>query len=187
MPWTAPWVFGLILLLRTAAVAGAEPGFDIERADTRLADDVYLLDAEVDYRFSDEALDALESGVPLTVSLDIEVQRKRGWYWFDADVASLEQRYRLQHHALSNQYLVLNENSGAWYAYPTRDSALDALGRIRGLPVIDSHFLDPHEEYEVELRVRLDIEALPAPLRPIAYVTPAWRLGSDWYAWSLQR
>ena len=31
--------------------------------------------------------------------------------------------------------------------------------------------------------VRAEIEALPAPLRPIAYVSPSWRLSSGWYEW----
>jgi hypothetical protein len=45
--------------------------------------------------------------------------------------------------------------------------------------------VDSGEEYEVLIHAELDIEALPSPLRPLAYITPAWRLNSDWYSWSL--
>jgi hypothetical protein len=41
------------------------------------------------------------------------------------------------------------------------------------------------ERYEGALRARLDIEALPAPLRVFAYLSDDWRLTSEWYTWPL--
>jgi hypothetical protein len=176
--WLLALAFGLVPL---CAWAGE---FSVRNADTNLVEGVYLLDAHVDYSFSAEALKALDNGIPLTIRLDIEVQRKRSW-WFDADVASLEQRYQLRYHAFSEQYLVRNLNSGALYTYPTLASAVEALGDIRDFPLLDEKLIKPHAKYEVELRAYLDIEALPSPLRPLAYITPAWHLGSEWYKWSL--
>lgn len=173
------------LLLLQPAAADDEVGFTVNDADTELRDQVYLLDADLDLRFSEETLEALDSGVPLTVSLDISVQQRRSWYWFDSELAALEQRYRLHYYPLSGQYLVRNVNSGALYAYPTLSSALAGLGRVRDLPLIDQNLIEPDADYQVELRARLDIESLPAPLRPLAYVTPSWRLSSDWYLCSL--
>lgn len=159
--------------------------FSVRGADTTLVEGVYLLNAHVDYTFSSQALKALENGIPLTIRLDIEVQRRRSWWWFDDDIASLEQRYQLRYHAFSQQYLIRNLNSGALYTYPTLASAVEALGDIRDFPLLDEKLIKPHEKYEVELRAYLDIEALPSPLRPLAYITPAWHLGSEWYKWSL--
>lgn len=176
------WLCALLLAL-LPLVAAAE-GFAVRHASTRLVDKVYLLDARVDFRFSETALQALDNGVPLTLHLDIQVERKR-WWWLDRTVATLEQRYRLQYHAFSDKYLVHNLNSGALYTYPTLAGALTTVGHIRGLPLLDERLVEAGERYEVGLRVLLDIEALPAPLRPIAYLTPAWHLGSEWYTWSL--
>jgi len=158
--------------------------FFITGVHTHLKDNVYLLDAYIDYRFSDEALEALDNGVPLTFQLTIEIQRKRKW-WLDADVADLQQRYRLQYHALSHQYLLQNLNSGAFYAFQSLTAARDAMGTLRDFPLLDKQLVEPEEKYEVLLHAELDIEALPSPLRPLAYITPAWRLDSDWYTWSL--
>ncbi len=179
--WLSTLVFALLPL--SPVLADAE--FAVEDAETRLEGGVYLLDAEVDYRFSDEALEALDSGVPLVLVLDIEVEQTRPWWWYDIEVATLEQRFEIQYHALSDQYLLSNINSGALYAYPTLSSIGDALGRIRSLPLLDANLIEPNATYEVQLRLRLDIEALPSPLRPLAYVTPGWRLSSDWYACAL--
>lgn len=177
------WAWTLLLGVIVFGQAQAEE-FTVREAKTRLVDGVYQLDVSLDYEFSDESLEALHNGVPLTISLDMEVQRKRSW-WLDEDIAVLEQRFQLYYHALADQYLLRNLNSGAVYTYPTLGTAVAALGTIRDLPLLDEKFIEKGERYEVELRARLDIESLPSPLRPVAYLTPAWRLASDWSAWSL--
>lgn len=172
----------LLGLLLAPPLHAAE--FFITGVSTRLHDNVYLLDARVDYRFSDEALAALDNGVPLTLRLSIEIQRKREW-WLDATVANLEQRYRLQFHPLSHQFLLQNLNSGAFYAFQTLSAALESMGTLSDFPLVDAQLIMEDEVYEVLLQASLDIESLPSPLRPLAYITPAWRLNSDWYTWSL--
>ena len=46
---------------------------------------------------------------------------------------------------------------------------------------------DLDEEYLVRVDVKLDIEALPLPLRPVAYLKPSWDLTSGWSRWPLER
>jgi hypothetical protein len=172
-------LLGLLLALPLHAAE-----FFITGVHIRPQANVYLLDANVDYRFSEEALEALDNGVPLTLQLSIEINRKRNW-WLNAGVASLQQRYRLQFHPLSHQYLLHNINSGAYYAFQSLTAAVDAMGSLRNFPLLDAQLIQEGESYEVLLQAELDIEALPSPLRPLAYITPAWRLNSDWYKWSL--
>lgn len=164
-------------------VAGAQQ-FSVNHGQTRLVDKVYLLDASLSYKFTQEALDALNNGVPLTLVLDIEVYQPRRYLWDDV-VASLEQRYELQYHALSGQYLLHHVNSGAQFSYPTLDSALATLGAVTNIPIIDAPLLDPEKHYMVRVRSRLDIDALPVPLQLTAYVSQSWWLSSGWYSWDL--
>lgn len=174
-------LLGPVLCLAPAAHAG---DFFINGIHTEVKEGVYLLDADIDYRFSEEALRALSNGVPLTIQLTIEIERVRNW-WLNAEVATLEQRYSLQYHALSHQYLLRNLNSGAFYSFPHYPAAVKALGSLRELPLLDSKLILGEEQYKVSMQAKLDIEALPSPLRPVAYITPAWRLKSDWYTWPL--
>ncbi len=182
----ARWLAALVLLplLWLCTPSAWADGFTIREASTQMQQGVYRLSARLDYRLSGEVLEAIENGVPLTVQLEIEVQRKRRW-WLDETVATLTQRYRLYFHALSHQYMLRNLNSNALYAYPTLVSALIGLGRVDGLPLLDNSFIEEGENYEVQLRSHLDIEALPSPLRPLAYITPEWHLSSDWFSCSL--
>lgn len=169
-------------LLWTAGVRAAD--FDVVSASTRLEGGVYRLNARIDYRFSDAALEALQNGVPLTVELDMEVRRRRPWLW-DETVYALTQRFRLEYHTLSRQYLASNLNSGERRGFPTRSGAVRFMGQIADFPFLDKSLLDPDERYEGALRARLDIEALPAPLRLLAYLSDDWRLASEWYSWPL--
>ena len=163
---------------------GWSAGFRVLKADTRLVRGVYLLDARLNYDLSNDVAKALLSGVPLTIELEIEVLRNRTWLW-DETVASLVQRYRLEYHALAEQYVITNLNSGLLKSFPTRGTAIDYIEHIRNFPLLDRSLLNPTEIYHARLRVSLDIESLPTPLRPVAYLSSDWRLGSEWYAWPL--
>lgn len=159
-------------------------GFTVISASTRLVGDTYLLNARLEYRLSEVTLEALQNGVALPLLLEMEVRRRRQWLWDDT-VASLQQPLRLEYHALTNRYLVTNENTGR-QSYPSLAAALTQMGEIRNFPLIDAALIAPDEVYYGRLRTRLDIEALPSPLRPTAYLSGDWRLTSQWYEWPLQ-
>lgn len=172
----------LLLLLNSPASQAAE-AFVIKSLETRLHDNVYSFSTRIEYGFSSEALAALENGVPLIILLNIEVQEER-WYW-NKTIAQLEQGYLLIYHALSKKFILHNLNSGTQTDYSNIDSALHALGYLANLPLIDAKLLKPEARYILRLRSRLDIESLPAPMRPLAYISSDWRLQSDWYTWPL--
>ena len=175
-------LLALLVLLRVTDVQAA--GFDVIEASTRLGDGVYRLNAQIEYSFSEPALDALQNGVPLTIELLMEVRRRRSWVW-DETVYSLVQRFRLEYHALSRQYLVHNLNSGERRNFSTRLAALRFMGRIHEFPLLDRSLLAPDRRYEGALRVQLALDTLPTPLRLFAYLSEDWQLTSEWYTWPL--
>ncbi len=178
--------FFLILLCSHCLVSTASAdGFTIRSVETRLENNVYLLNTHIDYAFSKTALEALQNGVPLIVLLDIEVVQKRSW-WLDKSIAELQQGYLLLYHALTEKYIINNLNSGAQENYNSLDTAISSLGKITDLPILDSKLVIKGTHYDVQLHTYLDLEALPAPMRPIAYISSKWRLESDWYRWPLQ-
>ena len=161
-------------------------GIEVRRAETRVVNDVYLLDADVDFRFSDDALEALDNGVTLTVVMDMQVIRTRAMMW-DERVARVVSRRELRVHPLSNNYILNNLNAGSVRTFRSLEAATSALGTLRNFPMLDAHLLQQDQSYSVRLRARLDIEALPAPLRPLAYLSSRWRLKSAWYTWPIRR
>ena len=166
-----------------AAVASDAAGFEVRDVRTRLDDGVYRLDAEVDFDFSDESLEALHSGVPLTVMVEMEVLRERPL--LDARVAQVAARYSLHVHALSGHYVITDLATGATRSFRTYPEAIAELGRIRDFPLFDAALLEEGESYRLRIRASLDVEALPSPMRLVAYFDSLWQLSSNWRYWEL--
>lgn len=181
-PWWAALLLGAALLLPQSASA-AEEAVTIKSLETKLVEGVYQLNGRIEYRFSEEAIRALQNGVPFLILLNIEVEQIR-WYW-NKNLAELEQGYLLLYHALSEKFIIHNLNSGVQDHYASLDEALSALGRINNLPLLDAKLLLPDARYQVRMRTKLDIESLPAPMRPLAYISSDWKLDSDWVSWPL--
>ncbi len=160
-------------------------GFVVRNADVTLIDKVYRLNTRLSYQLSEEALGALQKGIPLTITLDIEVLRQREYLWAQL-IATIEQRYQLSYHALTQQYLVKNLNTGVQTSFPTLKTAIDDLSSIENFPMLDAQLLLPGEKYFARLRTRLDLETLPVPIRVLAYISSGWRLSSEWYIWSFE-
>jgi hypothetical protein len=151
-----------------------------------LVEGVHRLDARLQLVLSSEALRALSSGVPLTIESQLELIRVRRFYWDDA-IAELALRYELEYRPLSQRYIVRNLNSGDQDSFATLYSALNNLGRVQGLPVIDDALLEAGSSYRIRLRVMLNTQQYPAPLRLLFFWRDEWQLQSEWFEWSLER
>ena len=103
----------------------------------------------------------------------------------DEQIAQLRQRFQLQYHALTEQYIVKNLNSGAQNTAPTLNTALYYLRDIDNIPLIDQQLLNPSQHYQVRLKVSMEFDSLPVPLKLSAYMSRSWWLGSDWFVWDL--
>jgi len=160
--------------------------FEVRSASTQLVGGVHMLDARLQLVLSSEALNALNSGVPLTIELQLQVIRTRRFYLDSVD-AELAVRFELEYRPLSQRYIVRNLNSGDQDSFSTLYSALNNLGRIQGLPVIDESLLIPDREYRVRLRALLATEQYSAPLRLLFFWRDEWQLKSEWYEWTLER
>lgn len=176
---------GLLLgtLLLASAVAAAEFGFD--RVEVGMGGEYVLIDADVSYDLTDAVLEALEHGVPLTFELHVQLRRADAWIW-DKDVVESRIRSVLRYHPLSGLYEVRDLASGTKESFATREAALRTLGRIRAFPVIRVDQLESGEHYVLRMQTFLDIDALPLPLRPKAYISPDWGLESKTWEWRLQ-
>ena len=182
-PWVlALWAFGLVLCLPVPIQA--DDAFLIKEASTRLEEGTYVLDADIEFRFSPEALEALDNGVPLTIVLHFQVRSADAWIWEDS-ASDLRLRYAVRYKPLSERYEVYRLPGDRGRSFVSREAAIAALGELRGIQIVSKDRLDPEAAYLVHMKAELDIEELPLPLRPIAYLRPAWKLTSPWTQWPL--
>ena len=158
----------------------------ITKVSGKVIDHFYFVDAEVLIELSDDARDAVESGVPLRFAFDFQVIRPRKLMW-DQQILALRRSYRLERHALANKYVVTDLVSQKRTVLTSIEDAVEALGHLENITLGKVKDLMLEEALTGRLRGQLDIEALPAPLRPIAYLSPSWHLKSPWRQWTLSR
>ncbi len=175
----------LVGLLCAGALQAQETGPEIRNASTSLDAGVWYLAARIDYRLNRDTLDALQSGIPLTFDLQVEVTENRNWLP-DVEVAALRQYFELSWQPLSRGYLVRNKNSGDQRAHTTLFAALNDLGRITALPLVDAALIEEDKDYQARLRAVLDQQQLPGPLRMLAFWDDDFTLESEWYRWNLR-
>lgn len=178
------FLFNILLVwLLTGSVVAAE--FVVKDARSRLQNDIFVVDAEIDYQFSEVALEALENGVPLTVDVHLQVRRDGAWVW-EKDIVDVHHRRQLRYLPLSSVYEVTGAPGQEKRRFVSRLAAIDALGELQNISVVNVKLLEKGHTYRMEVRSELDIEALPVPLRPTAYMSSDWKLSSEWSTWRIK-
>ena len=176
--------FGLLSVTPALAdfgVKSAAPEIQISAAgDRRLA-----INARLELALNPATEEALHNGIPLEIVIDTELVRQR-WWWTNKLVADWQLRRRLSFHALSRQYLVstpaLNQPAESFGLLEQALNHIANLARLE-LPLTAKKQVEPDARHLLRVRARLDIEALPTVMRPLAYASPSWRLNSGWTSW----
>lgn len=169
----------------SSASAAEDRAFHLHSVEVQEVDGVYLLDAMARLRLPSAVRRALHGGVGLVVTWQVEIFRARDW-WLDADVANVSQRYRIEYHELSLQYLVTTLNTGERRSFVDLTGALAHIGRLHRFPLIDQMLIASQPGYCGRVQVRLDHGALPWALRPTVLFSTAWDLHSQWRGWSFE-
>jgi len=175
-------LFLLSLLLLAAPVVQAE--FKVADIKARVLDGALVLNGALQLELSRKVEEAVSKGIELPVLIDVRLSRRRAFLW-DQRIASWLLRRTLRYHALSGQYLVGTGDSFDSFSLPV--DALRHLGTLNEVRLPLSTDAPSESELVVNLRVHIDIESLPAPLRPVAYTTLSWHLNSGWTAWDVPR
>lgn len=169
------------------SIHSAWADFAVRKVDTQLANSVLHINSVLDMVLSAQSEEALNKGIAFDVVTDIALIEHRRLLW-NRVVTDRSLRQRVQYHALSGQYLVSAEHASQDVErFSTAQAALAYVGTLNmQIPLAKKKAIDGKMRYSLKLRVRLDIESLPAPLRPLAYVTPSWHHNSGWTTWAVQ-
>ena len=181
-------IFGVVCCLAVIVIpyhafAGT---INVRQAQTDVVNQMLVVNADIEFDFSDDALAAIRSGVALFIDVDFRIKRQRPYIW-DPSVLKSSRRLRIERHALTDRYVITDLVTDDRRTHDSLEHAIRDLGNIRAIPVTDRSELDDSQSYRLGVRASLDLESLPAPLRPIAYISPSWRMSSGWYQWRFSR
>lgn len=166
-------------------MADENTGITIKHAEIVANGSSSLLHARIDYYLNDDIIEALNNGITLTFNVSLIIYQHRNWLW-NKRRASLVFPYRLKYHTLSQTYQVTDVTSNHKQVFSGLYPALHALGTLNDLPLHNIAALQA-SKHSAKLSVALNIEALPLPMRPLAYITPNWHLSSNPLQWPLSQ
>lgn len=173
------WLAGGLLCLSLNARAD----FGLTLVDSNVVGDSLRFSAVIDTKLDAPVIEALNKGIPLEIAVDVVMEEHRK-IWWDPTLNTWELRRRIEYHPLSKQYLVHGVGVAA-DGFSELGAALKHLGTWRDITLLVPERISPKRDYRLLLRARLDIESLPAPLRPLAYTSSAWRVSSGWKKWKV--
>ena len=164
--------------------AMAAPDIEILSVESQLSNNILSITADAEVNLAKDPVEALESGVPLFFDLHIEILRNRKYIW-DRDLFKTKYTYSLQRHTLSKKYVLKNLITDTQQVHSSIVAAVESLGQIRKLAVIDMEELTDRKNLVIAIQFELKISALPAPMMPLAYVSPQWHISSHKRKWKL--
>jgi hypothetical protein len=174
------WLAALSLLV-AAAPAAADERIGVMAATLEPnkdgANGAIVLNATFEFELPQALEEAVQKGIALYFNIEFELFRKR-WYWFDRQVASQTLVYRLSYSPLTRQYRLAR--GGLSQPFESLDEALALLKSVRNWKVLDKSQLSPREDYDAQVRMRLDVSQLPKPFQVNAITSREWNLASDW-------
>ena len=149
---------------------------DITVSSAYKALDVHV---QQDLGLSEQAREALEHGITLTISLEMELRNNTAMIVEQRDI----RRYQLRYLPLNDSYQLLNEDSGQQQTF----SRLRHL--FAEMATLDIRLATgplPPGGYELRTRVHLDESRLPVPMRLPAWYSTQWQHDSEWTVWPFE-
>lgn len=166
----------IVLLTAACGNEAVDFGFSIEQVSLRAEPRQLNVGFTQDLRFSQESRDALQHGVALVVSINMELR--------DLETMTLmahEQRfYEISYLPLSQRYELSARDGSFSITYPRMRHAVNALSSLNLR--FETGLLSPGD-YEFRARVKLEQSSLPAPMQLPVLISGKWRHDTDWSSW----
>lgn len=141
------------------------------------------INALLDLGLTPAVEEAVNKGIPLEVTFEITLNRHRR-FWWDREIETWTFVRRIHFHALSDQYVVSGPGDER-ETFASLSDAMRYMGALQGM-VLSLRDAPGEGDFRLSIRAQVDVESLPAPLRPVAYASSAWHLNTGWTTWKVQ-
>ena len=179
------WILALIIGLGSVAPSWAN---DITVMSASLSSRMdqpsgLYLDVNIEFDLPRSVQDALNRGIPLYFVTDFSIQSER-WYWVNKPIVEASLMTRLSYSPLTRQYRL--SRGGLSQSFDSLSETLAILKSLHGWRVSDNSTIENPENCVAEVRIRLDTEQLPLPMK-VTIGENDWDLRSDWHDVMLDR
>ena len=181
-------IISFILLLGLLCSGSAySRGFTIENIENRLVGRTIHVDGNITLRLTDDVRKALSKSIPLHLEMEFVLNRVRNYVW-DKEIAIWTVPVIISYRPVSAEYVVNRPDmAGHEESFDSQHAALERVGIFNDLNLPLPKPITDDREYILQARIKLDLNQLPAMMRPLAYFSSSWHLNSKWTEWPLKR
>lgn len=138
-----------------------------------------LLFATVRHCFTDEMLEGVRNGIPLTFRFDIRLYKIRK-NWFDAELAEHKINHTLSHDTLKEEYQVAFAEKDRPDASKSLEEVKKMMADLNGLKLVPLKKLTVGSRYSLKIKATLVENTLPFSMHSIIPFTSLWNFETDW-------
>ncbi len=131
--------------------------------------------------FTDKILEAIESGVPMGFTYEIEL-RKENAAWVDSLISSNTVRHKIQYDSLKKTYRFSEVGKNVRRKVITRKSSRyqKLMLTLKDIPIAPIFRLDPNEKYYVRVKADLETDRFWFPFNYIFFFVPFSDFETSW-------
>jgi hypothetical protein len=181
----------VFILLAFVACQPSDPGAQTASALTLALDDPQVvwqnetlgIRTGIEFVPSMAVSEALSHGVAVTLVVETRIHPWRGW------LASQQQtrnhRFEIRYLPLSEHYQLTALKTGITATYPRLRLLLADLSEARWLDTHLSADKLGDKVWQVQARVAIDKERMPAPMQVSVWTDEQWQTNSSWWTWEV--
>jgi hypothetical protein len=151
-------------------------GFTINKVSVNRSYQALSVNLQQNLVLSQQAQEAMEHGVTLTIMLEIELRNDNNMIVMRRDV----RRFQFRYLPLSERYQLSEDGSEQLQSF---SRLRHMLAKIDVLNVQLETGPLPSGSYELRTRIRLDETLLPGPMQLPAWFSAEWQHDSEWSTW----
>ena len=138
-----------------------------------------LLFATVKNCFTEDMLEGVRNGIPLTFRFDIELDKVRS-KWFDASLVEETINHTLRYDAIKESYQIDFSEKNRPQVTKSQEKASQLMAELSGLKVIARKELVPDAAYALQIKATLVENTLPLGMHYVIPFTSLWNFETDW-------
>jgi len=138
-----------------------------------------LLFATVKNCFTEEMLEGVRNGIPLTFRFNIQLDKVRS-KWFDVTLVEETINHTLSYDAIKETYQVDFSEKNKPEVTKSQDKAKELMAELSGLRVITRKELIPDAPYALQIKTTLVENTLPLGMHYVLPFTSLWNFETDW-------
>jgi len=166
----------VVLLSGCGPAAEVDYGFTINKVSVVRVYQALSVNLQQELVLSQQAREALEHGVTLTITLELELRNDNNMIVMRRD----GRRFRLSYLPLSERYQLSAEATVELQSFSRLRHMLAEIGALN-VQLATGPL--PPGSYQLRTRIRLDESQLPTAMQLPAWLSSQWQHDSEWSVW----